>query len=71
MSHKNVERIVLVYTRLTIEESLMNQTLVTKFPVTDGVLNSLEVTLRGCEELIAETGQIRGDGRPIAHQVGA
>ncbi|MGV0961759.1 MAG: tyrosine--tRNA ligase [Limnohabitans sp.] len=30
----------------------MNQALVTKFPVTDSVLNALEITLRGCEELI-------------------
>ena len=30
----------------------MNQALVTKFPITDSVLNALEVTLRGCEELI-------------------
>ena len=30
----------------------MNQALVTKFPVTDKTLNALEVTLRGCEELI-------------------
>ncbi len=32
----------------------MNQTLVTKYPVSDRVLNSLEVTLRGCEELIPQ-----------------
>ena len=30
----------------------MNQALVTKFPVTDKTLNALDVTLRGCEELI-------------------
>jgi tyrosyl-tRNA synthetase len=30
----------------------MNQALVTKFPITDSVLNTLEITLRGCEELI-------------------
>ncbi|PUE42844.1 tyrosine--tRNA ligase [Limnohabitans sp. Bal53] len=30
----------------------MNQALVTKYPVNDRVLNSLELTLRGCEELI-------------------
>jgi tyrosyl-tRNA synthetase len=30
----------------------MNQALVTKFPLTDSVVNALEVTLRGCEELI-------------------
>jgi tyrosyl-tRNA synthetase len=30
----------------------MNQALVTKFPVTDKTRNALEVTLRGCEELI-------------------
>ncbi len=30
----------------------MNQSLVTKYPVNDRVLNALDVTLRGCEELI-------------------
>ena len=30
----------------------MNQALVTKYPVTDKTLNALDVTLRGCEELI-------------------
>ena len=30
----------------------MNQAPVTKFPVTDKTLNAMEVTLRGCEELI-------------------
>ena len=34
------------------EKTLMNQALVTKFPITDSVLNTLEITLRGCEELI-------------------
>jgi len=37
---------------LTSEKTLMNQALVTKFPVTDKTQNALEVTLRGCEELI-------------------
>ena len=37
---------------LTPEKTLMNQALVTKFPLTDSVVNALEVTLRGCEELI-------------------
>ena len=37
---------------MTPEKTLMNQALVTKFPITDSVLNTLEVTLRGCEELI-------------------
>ena len=32
----------------------MNQSLVTKYPVNDRVLNALEVTLRGCEELIPQ-----------------
>ena len=32
----------------------MNQTLVTKYPVNDRVLNALEVTFRGCEELIPQ-----------------
>ncbi len=36
----------------TSEKTLMNQALVTKFPVTDKTRNALEVTLRGCEELI-------------------
>jgi tyrosyl-tRNA synthetase len=34
------------------KKTLMNQALVTKFPITDSVLNTLEITLRGCEELI-------------------
>ena len=37
---------------MTQEKTLMNQALVTKYPVTDRTLNALEVTLRGCEELI-------------------
>ena len=32
----------------------MNQSLVTKYPVNDRVLNALDVTLRGCEELIPQ-----------------
>ena len=32
----------------------MNQELVTKYPITDGVREALAVTLRGCEELIPE-----------------
>ncbi len=40
------------YTFSTLEKTLMNQALVTKFPVTDAVMNALDVTLRGCEELI-------------------
>ena len=32
----------------------MNQELVTKYPITDGVRKALAVTLRGCEELIPE-----------------
>jgi tyrosyl-tRNA synthetase len=36
------------------EKTLMNQALVTKYPITDSVLNTLEVTLRGCEELIPQ-----------------
>jgi tyrosyl-tRNA synthetase len=32
----------------------MNQELVTKFPITDGVKTALAVTLRGCDELIPE-----------------
>ncbi len=42
----------MVYTHLTLEKTLMNQALVTKFPVTDKTLNALDVTLRGCDELI-------------------
>jgi tyrosyl-tRNA synthetase len=36
------------------EKTLMNQALVTKFPVTDKVREALAVTLRGCEELIPQ-----------------
>ncbi len=41
------------------EKNLMNQELVTKFPVTDGVRAALAVTLRGCEELIPEADWIQ------------
>ena len=37
----------------------MNQALVTKYPVNDRVLNALEVTLRGCEELIPQEDWLR------------
>jgi tyrosyl-tRNA synthetase len=46
------EAIVAVCIPLNLEKTLMNQALVTKFPVSDKTLNALEVTLRGCEELI-------------------
>ena len=46
--------IVSVYTAFNTEKTLMNQTLVTKYPVNDRILNALEVTLRGCEELIPQ-----------------
>jgi tyrosyl-tRNA synthetase len=46
--------IVSVYTAFNREKTLMNQTLVTKYPVNDRILNALEVTLRGCEELIPQ-----------------
>ena len=48
------QSIVLVYTHLTSEKTLMNQALVTKFPVTDKTREALVVTLRGCEELIPQ-----------------
>ena len=35
-----------------LKKTLMNQALVTKFPITDIEMNTLEITLRGCEELI-------------------
>ena len=38
----------------TSEKTLMNQALVTKFPVTDKTREALAVTLRGCEELIPQ-----------------
>ena len=44
----------MAYTPLTPEKTLMNQAVVTKFPVTDAVKHALEVTLRGCEELIPQ-----------------
>jgi tyrosyl-tRNA synthetase len=44
--------IVSVLIAFNTEKTLMNQALVTKYPVNDRVLNALEVTLRGCEELI-------------------
>ena len=46
--------IVPVYTHLTSEKTLMNQALVTKFPVTDKTREAMAVTLRGCEELIPQ-----------------
>ena len=46
------EAIVAVCIPLNLEKTLMNQALVTKFPVTDSVMNALELTMRGCEELI-------------------
>jgi tyrosyl-tRNA synthetase len=46
--------IVSVYTSLNSEKTLMNQALVTKFPITDAAMNTLEITLRGCEELIPQ-----------------
>jgi len=36
------------------EKTLMNQALVTKFPVTDKTREALAVTMRGCEELIPQ-----------------
>jgi tyrosyl-tRNA synthetase len=39
---------------LTLEKTLMNQALVTKFPVTDKTREALAISLRGCEELIPE-----------------
>ena len=39
---------------LTLEKTLMNQALVTKFPVTDKTREAMAVSLRGCEELIPE-----------------
>lgn len=37
----------------------MNQALVTKFPVTDKTQHAMEVTLRGCEELIPKEGWLQ------------
>jgi tyrosyl-tRNA synthetase len=48
----NIDLIVSGYTLSNLEKTLMNQALVTKYPVTDSVVNTLEITLRGCEELI-------------------
>jgi tyrosyl-tRNA synthetase len=48
----NIGLIVSGYTLSNLEKTLMNQALVTKYPVTDSVVNTLEITLRGCEELI-------------------
>ena len=39
---------------LPLEKTLMNQALVTKFPVTDKTREALAVTLRGCDELIPQ-----------------
>jgi tyrosyl-tRNA synthetase len=45
-------QIVMALALLNSDKTLMNQALVTKYAVTDATLNALEVTLRGCEELI-------------------
>ena len=37
-----------------MRKTLMNQELVTNYPVTEGVRNALAVSLRGCEELIPQ-----------------
>ena len=37
-----------------MKKNLMNQDLVTKFPVTDNVKTALAITLRGCQELIPQ-----------------
>ena len=37
-----------------LEKTLMNQSLLTKYPVTDQTREALAVTLRGCEELIPQ-----------------
>src|SRR5512133_3104002 len=42
-----------------MRKTLMNQDLVTKFSVTDRVLEALAVTLRGCEELIPQEDWVR------------
>ena len=39
---------------MTLEKTLMNQALVTKFPVTDKTREAMAVSLRGCDELIPE-----------------
>ena len=44
---------------LPLEKTLMNQALVTKYPVTDKAREALAVTLRGCEELIPEADWIQ------------
>ena len=47
-------RIISVGQNFDFAKTLMNQELVTKYPITDGVREALAVTLRGCEELIPE-----------------
>lgn len=42
-----------------IRKPLMNQRLVTQFPVTDRVRESLAISLRGCDELIPEDEWVR------------
>ena len=46
--------IVLVYPPLALEKTLMNQTLVQKYPVTDQTREAMAVSLRACDELIPE-----------------
>ena len=42
-----------------MSKTLMNQDLVTNYPVTDSVRNALAVSLRGCEELIPENEWVK------------
>ena len=42
-----------------MKKSLMNQDLVTRFPVTDNVKAALAITLRGCQELIPQDEWIK------------
>ncbi|MFM8864128.1 MAG: tyrosine--tRNA ligase, partial [Limnohabitans sp.] len=44
----------------------MNTAAVTKFPVTDAVMNALAITLRGCEELIPQDDWVQKLARSAA-----
>ena len=57
-------------------KTLMNQALVTNYPVTDGVRAALAVTLRGCEELIPQDEWVKklarseATGKPLRIKLG-
>ncbi len=60
----------------TIEKTLMNQSAVTSYPVTDGVRQALEISLRGVDELLPQDEWVRklarseATGQPLRIKLG-